>query len=46
MTYIVGHQFVDNNSVQVDVSQQNIFLFLFFFLYVFNLIDNNLYGGE
>jgi len=46
MTYIIGHQFVDNDSVQVDVSQQKIFRLLFFFLYVLNLIDNNFYGSE
>jgi hypothetical protein len=46
MTYITRHQFVDNGSVQVDVSQQKIFLFLFFFLYVLNLIDINFYGSD
>jgi len=31
MTYIMGHQLVGNDSVQVDVSQQKIFSFSFFF---------------
>jgi hypothetical protein len=43
MTYIIGHGFVDYDSVQVDVSQQKIFFFRFFFLYVLNIDNDHAY---